>query len=299
MHSHALNIVRLHASAVIPRRATHGSVGYDLAAVVDDDSQMRIIHPGTRALIGTGLSVRVPRDTYGRIAPRSSLATKWGIQVGAGVVDPDYTGELKVLLFNHGTASFIVRTGDVIAQLVLERVALAPVVVQGSDEEEATWAEPEPSELRRGGFGSTDGTSAPKGWNVSCVNFDGDFDGDDISISRPLPGPVQRCPLAPDWQPSNELFGGNPHFKDFSDTPSRDLAGPLSQAPPSRPTPAVLVPFDHVDTSGTWRKEFVAALGREVEYMVAPDGHTPVKVREGSRAVPACNQQSDNGPSPV
>jgi dUTP pyrophosphatase len=61
----------------------------------------------------------------GRIAPRSGLASKHFIDTGAGVIDSDYRGQVKVLLFNHGEEEFKVKEGDRIAQLVLERVRAA------------------------------------------------------------------------------------------------------------------------------------------------------------------------------
>lgn len=60
----------------------------------------------------------------GRIAPRSGLAAKHFIDTGAGVIDADYRGEVKVLLFNHSDVDFPVKAGDRVAQLVLERVRL-------------------------------------------------------------------------------------------------------------------------------------------------------------------------------
>ena len=66
----------------------------------------------------------MPAGVYARIAPRSGLAVKNRIAVGGGVIDPDYDGEVKVILFNHGDADFIVNPGDRIAQIVLERVML-------------------------------------------------------------------------------------------------------------------------------------------------------------------------------
>ena len=92
-----LNVKRITTTSILPTRATQGSVGYDLYA--DEDA---VVRAGGRGVISTGISVEVPQGTYGRIAPRSGLAVKNGIQVGAGVVDQDYTGELKVVLFNHG-----------------------------------------------------------------------------------------------------------------------------------------------------------------------------------------------------
>ena len=89
----------------------------------------------------------MPVGTYGRIAPRSGLAVKNGISTGAGVVDRDYTGEVKVVLFNHGENDFEVKVGDRVAQLILERIVEdAEVVVVESLEESARGA---------GGFGST------------------------------------------------------------------------------------------------------------------------------------------------
>jgi dUTP pyrophosphatase len=74
------------------------------------------------------LSVAVPEGTYGRVAPRSGLAVKHFIDVGAGVVDADYRGPLGVVLFNFGSQPFEIKRGDRIAQLVLEKVSMANVV---------------------------------------------------------------------------------------------------------------------------------------------------------------------------
>ncbi|RCN31640.1 deoxyuridine 5'-triphosphate nucleotidohydrolase, domain protein [Ancylostoma caninum] len=73
--------------------------------------------------VSTGLQVELPYGYYGRVAPRSGLAAKNFIDVGAGVVDSDYRGELKVLLFNFGSTDFEVKKGDRIAQLICERIA--------------------------------------------------------------------------------------------------------------------------------------------------------------------------------
>ena len=98
-------------------------------------------------LNGTGVAIVLPPGVYGRVALRSGLAVKHGIQVGAGVVDPDYTGEVKVVLFNHGDKDFEVkRRGERIAQLVLERCETPGVEEIGLLEE---------TERGAGGFGST------------------------------------------------------------------------------------------------------------------------------------------------
>ena len=98
------------------------------------------------ALVATGVRVAIQPSDYGRIAPRSGLALKYGVDVGAGVIDSDYRGEIKVLLFNFGAHSFRVRKGDRIAQLILERInAGQPALVSGLST----------TERGIGGFGST------------------------------------------------------------------------------------------------------------------------------------------------
>ncbi|KAK0453842.1 dUTP pyrophosphatase [Armillaria borealis] len=100
------------------------------------------------ALVNTQLSLAVPIGTYGRVAPRSGLATKHMIATGAGVVDADYRGPLFVLLFNHSEKDFEVEEGDRIAQLVLEKI-VTPEVLEVQDLDET---------LRgANGFGSTGG----------------------------------------------------------------------------------------------------------------------------------------------
>ena len=70
----------------------------------------------------TGLAVALPVGTYARIVPRSGLAIHNFIDVGTGVVDSDYWGEIKVVLFNHSAEDFRVQAGDQIAQLILGRI---------------------------------------------------------------------------------------------------------------------------------------------------------------------------------
>ena len=111
-----LLIKKLSEHALIPTRASPGSVGYDLYSIED----MHIL-PYQRGIVCTGIAATIPMGVYGRIAPRSGLAVKHGVQTGAGVIDPDYTGELKVILFNHGSEKFEIKKGDRIAQLILEK----------------------------------------------------------------------------------------------------------------------------------------------------------------------------------
>ena len=71
----------------------------------------------------------VPPGTYGRIAPRSGLALKHHIDIGASVVDEDYTGPVGILMINHGSQDFVVNLGDQVAQLILERIADEPIII--------------------------------------------------------------------------------------------------------------------------------------------------------------------------
>ena len=113
-----LRVKKLHSEAVLPSRGSSDAAGYDLTS-----TESHIILPGHRAVVGTGIAVELPEGTYGRVAPRSGLAVKNGLQVGAGVVDRDYRGELKVVIFNHDLKdTYIVKPGYRIAQLVLEKI---------------------------------------------------------------------------------------------------------------------------------------------------------------------------------
>lgn len=135
---------KLCEEAVIPRRGSAGAVGYDISSVADE-----VIPPNKRAIIPTGIRLVIPAGHYIRVAPRSGLAAKKGISILAGVIDPDYTGEVKVILMNHGDEEFVIRSGDRIAQLVLERCS-TPLSYEIPMEREV-------QETERGanGFGST------------------------------------------------------------------------------------------------------------------------------------------------
>jgi dUTP pyrophosphatase len=136
-----MEVLRLNTLANVPTRGSAGAAGYDLTSVVNV-----CVYPGKRSLIPTGIAVKLPPGTYGRVAPRSGLAVKNGIQVGAGVIDEDYRGEIKVLLFNHGEVQFHVNVGDRIAQLICEKYE-APEVFLVTSLDETIRGE--------GGFGST------------------------------------------------------------------------------------------------------------------------------------------------
>ena len=136
-----LKVKRLSANAVLPSRGSALAAGYDLSSAVE-----AVVPARGKALVATDLSVAVPEGTYARIAPRSGLAWKHSIDVGAGVVDADYRGPVGVVLFNHSDADFAVKPGDRVAQLVVERIATLDVAEV--DDLDAT--------VRgEGGFGST------------------------------------------------------------------------------------------------------------------------------------------------
>lgn len=126
---HPLLISKIHPKATIPSRGSSGAVGYDLYSVSDD-----VIPPQERVMIPTGITVKIPPGYYGRIAPRSGYAYKYGIDVLAGVIDPDYRGEIGVILLNTSRDTpFEVSVGQRVAQLVLERCSVPPVVVVDQD----------------------------------------------------------------------------------------------------------------------------------------------------------------------
>lgn len=136
-----LKVKRLTDKATLPFRATPGSAGYDLCSAEDTT-----IPAGTRKMVKTDLAIAVPANHYGRIAPRSGLAFKKGIDIGAGVIDPDYTGPLGLVLCNNGTSEFLIHQGDRVAQLLIERVAV-PKVLEVQELDKTTRG--------AGGFGST------------------------------------------------------------------------------------------------------------------------------------------------
>ena len=105
----------------LPKRQHEYDAGADLVAAEDWE-----IGPGSRALVATGTYLSLPEGTVGYITPRSGLASKHGITVlnAPGTIDSGYTGEIKVLLINHGDETFFVNAGDRIAQLVVQPVNL-------------------------------------------------------------------------------------------------------------------------------------------------------------------------------
>ncbi|CAJ2501113.1 Uu.00g039660.m01.CDS01 [Anthostomella pinea] len=112
-----LMIKKLSDKARLPTRGSAFAAGYDLYA-----SNETVVPARGKVLVDTDIAIAVPAGTYGRIAPRSGLASKNFIDTGAGVIDADYRGQVKVLLFNHGETDFAISEGDRVAQLIIERI---------------------------------------------------------------------------------------------------------------------------------------------------------------------------------
>ena len=138
-------VKKLDSRVKLPSYKTIGSSGMDLMALTDKPIT---ILPKKSYLVPTGISVAMPRNYEIQIRPRSGLAAKNNISVlnTPGTIDSDYRGEIKIILFNHGSDEFLINNGDRIAQIVLmpvhkidfEEVDNLPDTVRGE-----------------GGFGST------------------------------------------------------------------------------------------------------------------------------------------------
>lgn len=137
-----LFVKRLSENATLPTRGSTEAAGLDLYA-----AEAMTIPPHGKGLVATDLALDVPPGHYARVAPRSGLAWKNHIDVGAGVIDSDYRGPVKVILYNHSSQeTFTVSKGDRIAQLILEQISI-PAVVEVQDLATSIRGE--------GGFGST------------------------------------------------------------------------------------------------------------------------------------------------
>jgi len=137
-----INVKKLSENATIPTQGTSFAAGYDLYAAED-----AVVVCGTRKLIKTNISMEINPGYYGRIAPRSGLAYKNGIDILAGVIDSDYRGDIGVILYNTDkNIDFAVKKGDRIAQIIFE--ACYTATLNNVDNLDNT--------LRQaGGFGST------------------------------------------------------------------------------------------------------------------------------------------------
>ena len=112
----------LSAAAVAPVRSSPRSVGFDLSSPC-----IAVISPNNWITLFIDIAISLPAGTYGRIAPHSGLSALHGISVDAGVIDPDYTGNIRVLLVNRSKKPFAIHTGDRIVQLICEQAAYPEV----------------------------------------------------------------------------------------------------------------------------------------------------------------------------
>lgn len=112
-----IQIKKLSDKAKIPSQGSKYAAGYDLYA-----AEEVLVNTIGRKLVKTNISISIPEGYYGRIAPRSGLAYKNGIDVLAGVIDSDYRGDIGVILFNTDhNLDFLVNVGDRIAQIIIEK----------------------------------------------------------------------------------------------------------------------------------------------------------------------------------
>ena len=129
----------------LPSYQSEHAAGLDLFAAIDHD---RLLAPGERALVSTGIALAIPAGYEGQVRPRSGLALREGVTMlnSPGTIDADYRGTVRLVVINYGAAPVTIRRGERLAQLVLARVERAALEVV---------AELPPSGRGAGGFGST------------------------------------------------------------------------------------------------------------------------------------------------
>ena len=136
-----LRFKQLDPKATLPARGSSFAAGLDICSIEDV-----VIEPRQRATVRTGLAVAIPQGFYGRVAPRSGLAAKQGLDTLAGVIDSDYRGELCCVLYNTGDAPIELPAGSKICQLIIEKI-ITPQAAWVTDLDETARG--------AGGFGST------------------------------------------------------------------------------------------------------------------------------------------------
>src|SRR5918911_2984046 len=122
-----LQFMKLDAAARLPTRGSRFAAGLDLYAI-----ERLVIRARGRAAVRTGLAVAIPHGFYGRVAPRSGLSIKHGLDVLAGVIDSDYRGEILCALINHGEEPIEIEAGMRVAQLIIETI-ITPEPVWSED----------------------------------------------------------------------------------------------------------------------------------------------------------------------
>lgn len=130
MAKEILGFRRLSENAKTPTKVYPSDAGYDLFS-----PKNCVVPKRGRALIFLDIVFYLPKNCYGRIASRSGLSHMCGIEVGAGVIDSGYIGNVGVLLYNHSDIDFNVNAGDRIAQLICEKILKTRIVEMSEVEE--------------------------------------------------------------------------------------------------------------------------------------------------------------------
>lgn len=111
----------------LSKSALYPSISSSISGLDLYSSQHYTIPPHQRILVKTGISMAIPYGYYGREAPITELSTTYGIDVGAGVIDSDYRGEVHCLLFNFSDKDYLISPGDRIAHLIIQEISMAEV----------------------------------------------------------------------------------------------------------------------------------------------------------------------------
>ena len=135
-----LVVKKLSNNATIPTLGSECAAGYDLYSARDYE-----VLANSKCLIKTDIAIEIPKGYYGRIAPRSGLSWKKFTDIGAGVIDNDYRGNVGVLLFNHNSEMLKIEQGDRVAQLIITPYIIPDIVLSNLSA----------SNRGSGGFGST------------------------------------------------------------------------------------------------------------------------------------------------
>jgi len=137
-----VRVKRLSNKAILPTKGSRLAAGHDIYAI----SKFTILAQG-QVLAEAGIAIGLPEGTYARIAPQRGLTSKKGIAINGGVIDADYTGEIRIIMINHGKADCRIQEGDRITQLIIDKINKSNIMEV--DELELT-------ERADSGFGSTD-----------------------------------------------------------------------------------------------------------------------------------------------
>lgn len=149
-----LKIKKTDSRAIIPKYQHEGDAGFDFTAIIDHKDAMGeysntvMISPGEKYIVNTGLSMAIPKGYELQVRPRSGLAYNNGITIinAPGTVDSTYRGVVKVILLNTGKNPFEIKTGDRIAQGVINQIPTVEILEVNCLDK---------TERGEGGFGST------------------------------------------------------------------------------------------------------------------------------------------------